>query len=173
MMQYPIINQQHDQHRHNRCQQKCFSVPYSYISRQTVTAVIHPCTYIFQHRISKYISNQCASQRHAYRKNHIMMYQFFSCVAGCPERSDDSCFISYRIADRHAKYKCHDHNNHVEKYDDHRTVTSHVLSGEIDRLILISWNEALQRNFFANVFHQVFRYLFFQFLILRFLVVSP
>ena len=172
-MQDCIINYKHDRHRHHCCQNKCFCIPDCLIGRKTVTSIIHIGAYIFEYGITQNISDQCPYKRYDNRQCHVMTNQFSPRITGCTECSDHTGFFCNRIAGRDSKYKCHDHNNDIKKHCNHCFVTSHVITGKDDRLVLILWHKTFQCNNFAHCFHQVFRNFFFLKLCLRFFIIDP
>ena len=99
--------------------------------------------------------------------------QFASGITGCPKCSDNAGFFRDRIAGCDAKYKCHDHNDDIQKHDHHCLIASHIVTGKNDRLILILWNKIFQCDYFSHCLHQIFGNIFFLDLALWLFIVSP
>ena len=60
-----------------------------------------------------------------------------------------------------------------KKHCNHCFVTSHVITGKDDRLVLILWHKAFQCNNFAHCFHQILGNIFFLCFYLRFFIIDP
>ena len=172
-MQDCIINYKHDRHRHHCCQNKCFCIPDCLIGGKAVTSIIHVSAYIFKNCITQNISAKCPYKRYDNRQCHVMTNQFSPRITGCTECSDHTGFFCNRVACRNSKHKCHDHNNDIKKHCNHCFVTSHVITGKDDRLVLILWHKAFQCNNFAHCFHQILGNIFFLCFCLRFFIIDP
>lgn len=83
-----------------------------------------------------------------------MADQFGTGITGCKQCSDDIGFFHDGIAARNSKDECHDYDNNIKKDNNHSTVTAHIVTGEIDRLVQIAGNVVLQRNFLINSLHR-------------------
>ena len=102
-----------------------------------------------------------------------MADQFGTGITGCKQCSDDMGFFHDGIAARNSKDECHDYDNNIKKDNNHSTVTAHIVTGEIDRLVQIAGNVVLQRNFLINSLHQVIGNLLFFLIIGRFFCIFP
>ena len=173
MPENSIIYHQHNNNRNHCCEKERFCIPDRHVSRKTVTSIIHPCANILKYCISKNISDQCANKCNQHRKCHIMHDKLSSGISGSPKRTDHTCFFSDRVADRNAKHKRHDHNYNIKQHDYHRLIAAHIISGKINRLILILRHKCFQRNNLSDVLHQILRNFLFLFLSLRFLIIFP
>ena len=172
-MQNSIIDYKHNDNRNHSRQNKRFCIPYRLICWQAVTSIIHVSAYIFKNCITQNISDQRSCQCYNNRQCHIMTNQFSSGISGSPECSDHTGFFCNRVACRDSKYKCHDYNNDIKKHCNHCFVTSHVITGKDDRLVLILWHKAFQCNNFAHCFHQILGNIFFLCFYLRFFIIDP
>ena len=102
-----------------------------------------------------------------------MSDQFSSGIARSPQCSDHCCLFGDGITGSNAKNKCHDHNNNIKKHYHHSLVTTHIISGKFDCLILITRNKTFQCNDFSHVFHEIFGNIFFFFFCFWCFVISP
>ena len=75
-----------------------------------------------------------------------MPHQLASRITGCPKRADDIGLFADGVADGHTEHKSHDHNNHIQQDNHHASVTSHIFTGKINRLIQITRCIAVQYN---------------------------
>ena len=75
-----------------------------------------------------------------------MRHQLASRITGCPKRADDIGLFADGVADDHTEHKSHDHNNHIQQDNHHASVTAHIFTGKINRLIQITRCIAVQYN---------------------------
>ena len=102
------------------------------------------------------------------------MYQkFFSCITGSPQGSDHRSLFDNRIVCCHRKNKGHDCNQDIQKHDHHRTVTAHIVSGEMDRLICIAWDIACHRCVICQYLKKVIGTFFLCFFSLWRIIICP
>ena len=132
------IHNQHQNDRYQRCFYKCLRIPDRFISRQTVTVIIHGNNYLFKYRIAKYISDHSRKQRDDHRHGKIMSDEFSSCIPRCPQCSDRGSLLYDRVVDCNCKDESDNTDQNIQKDTTHCFIRTHVLCCKGDRRIGIS-----------------------------------
>ena len=94
-------------------------------------------------------------------------------ITGCTKGTDHARFLTDSIADGDPKHKSHDHDHNIEKHNDHRLVSAHIVTRKNNRLVKITRDKSLQVYYFSNVFHEILRNFFLFFFVYRLLVIDP